>query len=152
MESTRKIVVLFDADPVGRKASALIEKKCQEDGEKDGGHRFKIENKLVFSSFGEITGVENATAEDLVPPGVLLEFCKARLAKANAASVEYDSIRRFVGAKSAFGLLEKANAGRPAELKRELIDYLRKRTPEECYKGYEEFSQRLERKIQDLFN
>lgn len=151
MASTRKIIVIFDADPEGLKARAFIEKKWQEE-KRDGDQRLNKESdKFVFSSVRDITGIENAVSEDLVPWNVVKEFCKRKLADANAATLGYAKLANPLGAKEAFKLLEEASNRRASSLKNEFIDYLRTRTPEECYSGDDDFKQRVAGKIRHLF-
>jgi hypothetical protein len=147
MESTRKIIVIFDADSNGETARDYLEKKFNEEKAK-----FNITNeKFVFSSIGEITGVQGATAEDLLPLDVVKNFCKQKLESMNVDSPIYGELTSQGGASGAFKVLEKKSLEKGA-LKKEFLEYLRKRTPQECYQGHDEFKERLASRIQNLFS
>ena len=147
MESTRKIIVIFDADSNGETARDYLEKKFNEEKAK-----FNITNeKFVFSSIGEITGVQGATAEDLLPLDVIKNFCKQKLENMKVDAPTYRELTSQGGASGAFKVLEKKSLEKGA-LKKEFLEYLRKRTPQECYQGHDEFKERLASRIQNLFS
>lgn len=86
-----------------------------------------------------------------MPLDVVKNFCKQKLESMKVDAPIYGELTSQGGASGAFKVLEKASLVKAA-LKKEFLEYLRKRTPQECYQGHDEFKERLASRIQNLFS
>jgi energy-coupling factor transporter ATP-binding protein EcfA2 len=152
VESTKKIVVIFDGDEEGKKARSFIERKCLEKKIEEGANHIVYGlDKFVFSSIEEITEVAGAIGEDLVPWKVVKDFCLNKLATLKNESASYHIFDKPIGASAAFSYLAEINpTGSRAELKREFLEYARSISHQNCFKDSDVFNKRLENHMRSL--